>query len=315
MKNWPNPFIEQRADPYILRHQDSYYFIASVPEYDRLEIRRSATLEGLRDAQPVVVWRKPDSGPMSQLIWAPELHKINGKWYIYFAASHTHDLDALGMFQHRMFALECADSDPLTGKWQEKGQIKTPLDTFALDATTFRHQGKQWYLWAQKDPEIKGNTNLYLAELANPWTLKGQPVRLSQPEFDWECRGFLVNEGPAVLVRNGKVIVTYSASDTGWRYCMGMLWADENSDLLDIKSWHKSDKPVFKTSEENKQYGPGHNCFTTDNGKDVLIYHSRNYKEIKGDPLHDNNRHARAKVFEYDENGLPIFGEPVPKNI
>ena len=96
---------------------------------------------------------------------------------------------------------------------------------------------------------------------------------------------------------------------------MGMLGAEENSDLLDIKSWHKSDKPVFKTSEENKQYGPGHNCFTTDNGKDVLIYHSRNYKEIKGDPLHDNNRHARAKVFEYDENGLPIFGEPVPKNI
>ena len=117
------------------------------------------------------------------------------------------------------------------------------------------------------------------------------------------------------FIRNGKVIVTYSASDTGWRYCMGMLWADENSDLLDIKSWHKSDKPVFKTSEENKQYGPGHNCFTTDNDKDVLIYHSRNYKEIKGDPLHDNNRHARAKVFEYDENGLPIFGEPVPKNI
>ena len=85
MKNWPNPFIEQRADPYILRHQESYYFIASVPEYDRLEIRRSATLEGLRDAQPVVVWRKPDSGPMSQLIWAPELHEIDGKWYIYFA--------------------------------------------------------------------------------------------------------------------------------------------------------------------------------------------------------------------------------------
>ncbi len=91
MSNWPNPFIEQRADPYILRHQDHYYFIASVPEYDRLEIRRAATLEGLREAPPVVVWRKPESGPMSQLIWAPELHEIDGKWYIYFAAAHTHD--------------------------------------------------------------------------------------------------------------------------------------------------------------------------------------------------------------------------------
>ena len=68
MNNWPNPFIEQRADPFILRHLNHYYFIASVPEYDRLEIRRAATLEGLRDAEPVVVWRAPQSGPMSQLI-------------------------------------------------------------------------------------------------------------------------------------------------------------------------------------------------------------------------------------------------------
>ena len=82
MNNWPNPFIEQRADPFILRHLSHYYFIASVPEYDRLEIRRAVTLEGLRDAEPVVVWRAPQSGPMSQLIWAPELHEIDGKWYI-----------------------------------------------------------------------------------------------------------------------------------------------------------------------------------------------------------------------------------------
>lgn len=126
MNNWPNPFIEQRADPFILRHLSHYYFIASVPEYDRLEIRRAVTLEGLRDAEPVVVWRAPQSGPMSQLIWAPELHEIDGKWYIYFAATHTHDLDALGMFQHRMFVLECADSDPLTGRWQEKAVV-TPF--------------------------------------------------------------------------------------------------------------------------------------------------------------------------------------------
>lgn len=104
MANWPNPFIEQRADPFILRDGSDYYFIASVPEYDRLEIRRANSLEGLRAADPVVVWRKPESGPMSQLIWAPEMHRINGKWYIYFAATHTQALDKLGMFQHRMFA-------------------------------------------------------------------------------------------------------------------------------------------------------------------------------------------------------------------
>lgn len=95
MQTSPNPFIEQRADPYILRHDGQYYFIASVPEYDRLAIRRADSLEGLRDAEEVVVWRKPDTGPMSQLIWAPELHHIDGSWYIYFAATHTRALDQL----------------------------------------------------------------------------------------------------------------------------------------------------------------------------------------------------------------------------
>ncbi len=55
----------------------------------------------------------------------------------------------------------------------------TPFDTFALDATTFTHQGKRWYLWAQKSPHIEGNSNLYLAEW--PVDVKGEPVMLSKP--------------------------------------------------------------------------------------------------------------------------------------
>ena len=315
MQNWPNPFIEQRADPFILRHQGGYYFIASVPEYDRLEIRRAATLEGLRDAPGVVVWRKPDSGPMSHLIWAPELHVIDGKWVIYFAAAHTQAFDALGMFQHRMFVLECADSDPQQGKWVERGQLKTQFDSFALDATTFAHQGKQWYLWAQKDPAIPGNTNLYLAELENAWTIKGQPVMLSKPELEWECRGFLVNEGPAVIRHGDKLFVTYSASATDENYCIGLLWIDMQADPLEAANWHKSPQPVFTTSRENRQFGPGHNSFTqTPEGEDVLVYHARNYTEIEGDPLYDPNRHTRLKLIGWQENGMPDFGIPPADN-
>lgn len=311
MSHWPNPFIEQRADPFILHHEGWYYFIASVPEYDRLEIRRAADIDGLRAAKPVVVWHKPDSGPMSQLIWAPELHNIDGTWVIYFAATHTHDLDELGMFQHRMFALVCDDADPLSGMWWEKGQVKTPFDTFALDATTFRHQGRQWYLWAQKAPDIVGNTNLYLAELENPWTIKGQPVMLSKPEFDWECRGFLVNEGPAVVVHGNRLFVSYSASATDENYCMGLLWIDIDANPMQASNWHKSLQPVFTTSDENRQFGPGHNSFTqTPDGKDVLVYHARNYTEIEGDPLYDPNRHTRLKLIHWNEDGMPDFGIP-----
>jgi GH43 family beta-xylosidase len=130
--------------------------------------------------------------------------------------------------------------DPLTGTWVEKGQIKTPFDTFALDATTFVHQGKRWYLWAQKAPDISGNSNLYLCEMENPWTLKGEPVMLSKPEYDWECRGFWVNEGPAVLVHGDKLFISYSASATDENYCMGLLWIDLNADPQNPANWHKS---------------------------------------------------------------------------
>ncbi|EOL8970965.1 glycoside hydrolase family 43 protein [Cronobacter dublinensis] len=307
---WPNPLIEQRADPFILHHQGQYYFIASVPEYDRLEIRRAPSIESLRHAAPVVVWRKPDTGPTSELIWAPELHSIQGKWYIYFAAAPTRGLKD-SMFQHRMYVLECADNDPLTGSWVEKGQIKTPYDTFSLDATTFEHQGKLWYLWAQKAPDIPGNSNLYLCEMENPWTLKGEPVMLSKPELEWECRGFLVNEGPAVVKHGERLFVAYSASATDENYCMGLLWIDQAADMRDPRNWHKSPKPVFTTSYENRQYGPGHNSFTTTpDGQDVLVYHARNYTEIEGDPLWDPNRHTRVKLVTWDEDGMPQFGVP-----
>ncbi len=314
MQNWPNPFIEQRADPFIIRHQHDYYFVASVPEYDRLEIRKAARLEDLPSAPAVVVWRKPDSGPMSELIWAPELHLINGQWYLYFAAAPTRQLRD-NMFQHRMFVLECQGEDPLTDPWIEKGQVHTPYDTFALDATTFYHQGKQWYLWAQKAPEIAGNSNLYLSEMENPWTLRGTPLMLSRPEYDWECRGFLVNEGPAVVKHGERLFVSYSASATDQNYCLGLLWIAMDADPLQISNWHKLPQPVFTTSLPNKQYGPGHNSFTeTGSGETVLVYHARNYTEIEGDPLYDPNRHTRLKMLAWDDQGMPMFGTPPADN-
>lgn len=307
---WPNPFIEQRADPFILRHEQHYYFIASVPAYDRLELRRASTLLDLRHAEPVVIWRKPESGPCSELIWAPELHRIDEQWVIYFAAAPTRDIKD-GLFQHRMYALVCDDADPLSGRWQAARRVFSQFDTFALDATHFVHQGKNWYLWAQKDPAIPGNSNLYLAELLNPWTLKGAPTMLSRPEYEWECAGFSVNEGPAVIQHGDRLFVTYSASATDENYCMGLLSIGIEQDLLDAANWRKSARPVFTSNWDNHQYGPGHNCFTQDeNGEDVLVYHARNYTEIEGDPLWDPNRHTRLKSFVWRDDGTPDFGVP-----
>lgn len=307
-----NPIVEQRADPWVYKHLDGYYyFTASVPEYDRIEIRRSKTLQGLGEAQPVLAWRKYESGPLSANIWAPELHFIDGKWYIYFAAARTTETNE-GLFDHRMYVLENASANPLEGVWEEKGQVRTRWESFALDATTFEHRGERYYVWAQKDPQIDGNSNLYISRMSNPWTLTGEQAMISTPEYDWETIGFKVNEGPAVLKRNGRIFISYSASATDHHYCMGLLTADESANLLDPASWAKSPGPVFATDEAAGQFGPGHNSFTvSEDGRDVLIYHARNYKEIVGDPLYDPNRHTRAQPFVWNEDGTPNFGAPV----
>ncbi|GIP57608.1 glycoside hydrolase family 43 protein [Paenibacillus woosongensis] len=308
-----NPIIEQRADPWVYLHSDGYYyFTASVPEYDRIEVRRARTIQGLGEAEPVVAWRKYETGPLSANIWAPEIHYIQGKWYIYFAAARTTETKD-GLFDHRMYVLENSAVNPLEGTWVEKGQVRTRWESFALDATVFEHRGDLYYVWAQKDPEIDGNSNMYISKMSNPWTLTGEQTMISTPEYDWETIGFKVNEGAAVLKRNGKIFISYSASATDHNYCMGLLCADENADLLDPRAWSKSPVPVFQTNEEHGQYGPGHNSFTvTEDGRDVIVYHARNYKEITGDPLYDPNRHTRAQIFHWNEDGTPNFGEPLP---
>ncbi|OBR64244.1 alpha-N-arabinofuranosidase [Paenibacillus oryzae] len=309
-----NPLVLQRADPWVYKHSDGYYyFTGSVPEYDLIELRRSRTLDGLAEAKTSVCWRKHETGKMSANIWAPEIHFIGGKWYIYFAAAWTSETRD-GLFDHRMYVLENESPNPMEGEWIEKGQIVTAWESFALDATSFVQHDVQYLVWAQKDPAIEGNSNLYIAPMSNPWTLGGPQVMLSKPEYEWEKIGFLVNEGAAVIKHGGKIFISYSASATDHNYCLGLLWADGSADLLNPLSWSKSPVPVFVTDEEHGQYGPGHNSFTVaEDGKtDIMVYHARSYKEIVGDPLYDPNRHARAKAITWDKQGMPVFGRPLP---
>lgn len=305
--NWHNPLIEQRADPHLSLVDGRYWFTASVPGFDAIELRCADSMAGIASAAPHIIWRKHDSGPMSWHVWAPELHRLDGRWIIYFAAAERDDIWKL-----RMHVLQCEGDDPLRDPWVERGAIATPEEGFSLDATPFEHGGRRYLCWAQKSPPTE--SNLYLAELANPWTLKTAPVCISRPTLAWERIGFCVNEGPALLKRHGRVFIAYSAAATDANYCMGLLWADDGADLLDPGAWQKSPTPVFHTDAQAGQYGPGHNSFTTtpDGRTDLLVYHARNYRDIVGDPLNDPNRHARVQAFGWRADGFPDFGTPVP---
>jgi GH43 family beta-xylosidase len=304
-----NPLVRQRADAQIFRHGDgNYYLTGSVPEYDRVIIRRSPTLAGLAaDDSEVVVWRRPASGKRAGYVWAPELHWFDGAWHLYVAAG-----DGGEPFHIRSYVLSCRDADPLAGAWTLTGELQTPWDSFNLDCTIFSHRGLHYVCWAQQEPGIATNSNLYLAPLAGPTRLARPPIRLTVPSLDWEIQGYKVAEAPALLARNGRLFITYSASATDARYCLGLLTAPDDADIMDPAVWHKSPQPVFSSSMETNVYGPGHNSFTVDEqGRDILVYHGRDYREIKGNSLFDPNRHTRIQRLYYRPDGTPDFGVPV----
>jgi len=307
-----NPLVAQRADPQVVLAADGYYIMtATVPEYDRIELRRARNLDdiGKAGADVKVVWRKHDAGAMSANIWAPELHRIDGKWYLYFTAGRA---DA--PFDIRLYVLENAAADPLEGTWTERGQIRTGWESFTLDATTFAVHGQRYLAWAQRPAGSDHHTTgVYIAKMDSPVSIAGAATLLTMPEYDWEKVEIPINEAPAVLVKNGRVFLTYSASATGASYAMGMLTAPADADLLAPRSWTKSPQPVFATSRANGQYGPGHNAFTTtpDGKTDILVYHARSYERITGDPLHDPNRATRAQPIRWRADGTPDFGAPV----
>ncbi|TFW29296.1 alpha-N-arabinofuranosidase [Duganella callida] len=155
-----NPLVPQRADPQVELHSDGYYYYtATVPEYDRIELRRVKDLNDLGRAEPKVIWRKHDAGLMSANIWAPEIHYIDGRWYLYFTASRV---DA--PFDIRLYVLENPSPNPLEGAWTERGQIKTGWESFSLDATTFAIGQQRYLVWTQRPPGAEQHlTAIYMA--------------------------------------------------------------------------------------------------------------------------------------------------------
>lgn len=305
------PFILQRADPFVCRASDgSYYFTATVPEYDRLILRHADTVKGLKDAPETEIWHMHESGPQGAHIWAPELHYVFGGWYLYYSAGEREDI-----WKIRPYVLKCESEDPMKGPWTELGPMK-PSDedefsmrSFSLDATILEQNGVYYYIWAEKTGVGKMISNLYIAKMEGPDQLETAQVLLTTPDYDWERVDFWVDEGPAVLKHGDKIFLTFSASATGACYCMGLMSVDADADLLDPHMWKKERQPVLKTDEAKGVYGPGHNSFVKaeDGITDLCVLHFRQYDEITGDPLYDPNRHVMILPLEWDENGCPVF--------
>ena len=326
------PLIEERADPCIAydAKRDCYYFTATYPlngkdgadGNDRLVIRKADTIEGLATAEEYVIWDESEVVGFEQFIWAPELRYIGGSWYFLSTAA----LDGTGYsFNLRPFLMKCNNPDDITNPESrgEPQRIKlkagdtSGLGAMSLDMTYFEVGGKAYYAWAdftRNQANPNGVSSIYLASVdpSDPTQLTSNCVVIAVPEYSWEVQRFVVNEGPSVLLHDGKVYMTFSASGTGSEYCIGLLTADANADLLNPASWTKTPYPIMTSGDFNDELcGPGHNSFTVNEAGDpVIVYHARPtvlHQYHSGDPLYDACRYAYVKPVFFDSEGVPVL--------
>lgn len=312
VKTFTNPLFSAGADPWCIYRNGYYYYTHTTG--NNITLWKTTTIAKLKTAQKKNVFTPPAMGPYSKEIWAPEIHFLKGKWYIYFAADSGNNID------HRIWVLENSSPDPLKGKWKMKGKLTTPDDKWSIDGSVFEHKNQLYFIWSGWDGDTNGEQNIYIAKMKNPWTLDDKRSKISTPELAWETHGDLnnpndvphvnVNEGPEVLSHKDKLFLIYSASGC-WTdfYALGMLTASAESNLMEPKSWIKHLQPVFKQSPGNGVYAPGHNSFfkSPDGKQDWILYHA-NDKPGQGC---GKFRSPRTQPFTWNKDGRPNFGEPI----
>ncbi|MBN2484951.1 MAG: family 43 glycosylhydrolase [Bacteroidales bacterium] len=291
-----NPVGGEQPDPYVVYKDGYYYFCAT--EHNGVKIRKSEKLHEVAKASAVVVW-EPDGNTQFGPVWAPELHYIQGKWYIYTTAKPCG-----GDCQLNSVVLEGTTQNP-QDPFIYKGILAGGIDGTVLQTDN----DSLYFVWMRDEG---GTTyDISIAPMVSPVELGLPKVRISrEPFFGWETRDQHCNEGPAILKRGNKIHIVYSASASWTRwYCLGRF-TNSDGNLLSALSWEKSPDPIFQQSEYNGVYSTGHCSFTTspDGSEDWIMYHAKGTTANGWD-----GRMPHLQKFYWDENDNPEFGIPHPQ--
>lgn len=238
------------ADPFILLDGNVYYAYGT--HSDRgIEVYKSYNL---KEWEYVGLALDKTGSYGDKWFWAPEVYKINGKYYMYYSAD-----------EH----ICVATSDHPDGPFRQ--QVMKPMleSEKAIDNSLFIDDDGTPYLFFVR---FNDGNNIWVAELEKDlMTLKLNTlhpcIHVSQP---WEKALGRVNEGPFVIKRNGVYYLTYSAND--FRSPDYGIGCATTTNIMG--TWTKyADNPVFQ--KPVGLVGVGHHALFTDkNGKLRVVFHA-----------------------------------------
>ncbi len=309
----PNEFVNpiaEGADPWVIRdpNQDRYLWCASDGN-EAIAIHASTKLTAM--GEKTIVWQAPESGPVSREVWAPELHFLDDRWHIYFAASDGNNAN------HLAYVLKSKTSDPL-GEYDLHGPLATgegadrrSPNLWAIDMTVLEVSGRRYAIWSGWDAPGTDQQYLYIAPMESPTKLAGPRVRLcANDDFLWERvepdeskRG--LHEGPQVFQSHGRTFVVYSCG-ASWlpTYKLGILELT-GDDPLSAESWQKRPEPAFRGTAS--VYGVGHSCFvpSPDGTQWWHVFHAKRDREPGW------RRVIHVQPMKLGERGFPLLGKPI----
>lgn len=283
------------SDPFMVYHEGYYYLTTTT--WTNIQITRATTIAGLKTATPKVVWTDSTASRCCN-IWAPEIHYVDGAWYIYYSAGTSDTFD-----NQRSHVLKGSSNIIWDSTWSYASRLVIPnRDTWAIDGTVLVTSSANYFVYSSWDGD---NQCLWISQMTGATTL-GNTVKISTPTYAWEQVGANVNEGPAPLYHGGRTFMTYSASNcAGTGYSLGRLELT-GSDPLSVSSWTKYSSPIFTSANGN--YEPGHNgFFLSPSGDEIYnVYHASSTSP----GLCDGSRYTMVQAVGWHSDGTPNLGSP-----
>ena len=196
-------------------------------------------------------------GAQSDHYWSSEVHRMDGKWYVYYTAASV----GTDNNTQRNYVIESSDVNPLTKTWSFKGQLVNPsTDYYATNPTVTEINGTRYFLYSGRSSAGDTSLNIYMSAMTNPWTLSGTRTEIYT---SGDLSGTANGEAPSVLVHSGKVFLTYTASGCGTEHGKtGLMYMDDvTQNPLLVGSWTKVGTPVFDDHQEVSAFNPNHQRF------------------------------------------------------
>ena len=307
--HFPFPIASDRADPDVIKWKGKYYFIATndADQNHTLYMRQADSIEEIANASESLILDSSTYKNIGGLLWAPEFHEINGKLYIFFAATP-------GEFfweESHVMCLKEGGNPMNRNDWSEPKRI-CRMDgselceagkVITLDMTCFLWQDEYYVIWSQRQfVPVDLGAWLYIAKLDEnePWKLKSEPVLLSKPEFGWANNHTFVDEGPFALIRGDKLFVTFSSAAVDTSYVVGLLQIEKGKNPLERENWKKTGYPLLSSRSIEGEFGTGHNAYVIDEDGVVWnTYHAR--------PGTQAPRSSGIRRVHFDVDGEPVL--------